>query len=115
MMKFDVLLVGEDFKAHISLLERITEVRYTVASTAEEAVEKMQGILFDIVVIDPDINNSDRALIRKMLEIQQPEALLLDVDTIEPDALGSLLSNHIKSLKSQLKATYVVKDDVFSF
>lgn len=115
MMKFDILLVGETLKAHIDLLERIAESRYTAVSSAEEGVEKMQGILFDIVVIDRDMDSSDRALIRKMLELQQPEALLLETDTIDPDGLHSLLSDHIKSLKSQLKATYVVKDNVFPF
>lgn len=115
-MQSDILLVGERIKAHIDLQKGIEGGRYTAVSTVEEGVEKMQSISFDLVIIDREIDDSDRALIRKMLELQQPDALLLETDANDRKSLLCQVGKHIQSLRSsQMKATYIIKDDVFTF
>lgn len=88
--------------------------RATFATNAEAAIEKMQGIDFDMAAIDRELSEDETVLLKTMLSVQQPDTRVAHADFSDTNALASALNGIADDIDAEEGRSYTFTDNVFN-
>lgn len=88
--------------------------RITLATNAEAAIEKIQGIDLDMVAIDRELSEDETVLLKTMLSLQQPDTRVAHADFSDTNALVSTLNDIADNFDAEEGRSYTFTDNVFN-
>ncbi len=86
-------------------------VTTTAVQQAEAAVEKLHQADFDLVAIDEKISGSEKAMLRTLAQLQQPEATIILFEN--PEQLKNAVNEQVKKVTADNKPVYSFIDNGF--
>lgn len=95
----DKVIVPPDTLDHLRLC-------IVTASTAEAAIERLQGIDFDVVLADIDLPREDLTKLFRLIELQQPEALAVRINFAQAESFRQTLAGFAQQVYDSRKTIY---------
>ncbi len=105
MMRTYILIVSNN----VSTVSKVHNA--VMAFTAEEAVEKMHQMAYDVIAVDEAITADEKQMLNAIIKLQQEDAILVSfVNTRDADAK---ITAALEKQKQAMKPTYNLVDNGF--
>lgn len=104
-MRTHILIVSNN----VSTVSKVHNA--VMAFTAEEAVEKMHQMAYDVVAVDEAITADERQMLNAIVKLQQEDAVLVSFANIA-DA-DNKITTALAKQKEAMKPTYNLVDNGF--
>ena len=111
--RLDLLIVGKEAIGQEALMERPGHYLY-LSHTVEKAIERMQGINFDGVVISSSVDPEERNLLRSILSIQIPDVIVREVERLDEPSIETVVQEMEREIRQAESPSYNIVDDAFA-